>query len=150
MILKAYFDGACDPNPGGTAAYGAVILHRHQRIWKCSELYYPPAGHEKATSNNIAEYCGLIAVLEWLTENEHYDAKIRIFGDSNLVINQIFGSWRIKRGLYVPLAHWAKALVRPFTDIEGRWISRSENTIADRLSKIPLKRMRVKHNHRDV
>jgi ribonuclease HI len=143
MSYTAYFDGACAPiNPGGTAGYGAVIFDRKQSIWDCSGIYHPPKGHERETSNNVAEYSGLIAVLQWLTEHGLHEARIRVLGDSELVINQVFGTWRIKRGLYVPLAYQTKALRKPFTNIEGHWIPRSKNTIADRLAKAAVKRSR--------
>jgi ribonuclease HI len=141
MSYIAYFDGACEPiNPGGTATYGAIILKNSRRIWQCSKIYYPPAGHETATSNNVAEYSGLIAVLSWFTDRELYDAEILVRGDSKLVIEQMFGAWRIKKGLYVSLAHQARTLLKPFTNIEGQWVPRRKNTIADWLSKTALRR----------
>ncbi len=72
------------------------------------------------------------------------DAEIRIFGDSKLVINQTFGTWKIKGGLYTPLAYRARELLEPFTNIRGEWIPRDLNGIADKLSKEALKRAGVK------
>lgn len=142
MGYIAYFDGACGPiNPGGRAAYGAVIFNNSRRVWRCSKLYLPPVGHESETSNNVAEYSGLIAVLQWLAACRSYDAEILVRGDSQLVINQIFGSWKIKQGLYVPLAHQARTLLRPFKNIKGQWVPRHKNAIADRLAKAALKQM---------
>ena len=64
----AYFDGACEPiNPGGTASYGALILQAGEPIWMSWELNLPADGHQ--TSNNLAEYSGLIALLEWFAEH---------------------------------------------------------------------------------
>jgi len=79
----AYFDGACEPvNPGGTASYGAVVFLAGERIWECAEIYQPEDGHEKQTSNNVAEYAGLIAILEWFTQYDLYDSNITIHGVS--------------------------------------------------------------------
>jgi hypothetical protein len=87
----AYFDGACEPiNPGGTASYGAVILQAGEPIWMSSEIFRPENGNQ--TSNNLAEYSGLIAVLEWFAEHRLFDAEIRVFGDSKLVINFAVGT----------------------------------------------------------
>ena len=145
MTFVTYFDGACEPiNPGGTASYGAVILQDRRRIWECSELYHPPKGHEHETSNNVAEYSALIAVLEWFAERELFDAEITIYGDSNLVIQQIFGNWRIKKGLYLPLAHKARKLLQHFTNIRGEWRPRERNMMADELSKAALRQAGVK------
>ena len=141
----AYFDGACEPyNPGGTASYGAVVLHNGEPLWTCSEIYVPEEGHERDTSNNIAEYAAFIAVLEWFADRNLYDADILIRGDSMLVIQQMFGNWKIKKGLYAPLAYEARKLVAQFTKIRGEWIRRDQNAIADELSKDALKRAGVR------
>jgi ribonuclease HI len=140
----AYFDGACEPiNPGGTATYGAVIIQAGEPIWMCSEVYQPAPGHEHQTSNNLADHSGLIAVLKWFASQGLFDAEISVYGDSALVINQVFGTWRIKKGLYAPLAHKAHELLEAFDRVQGQWISRERNTVADLLSKAPLKRAGV-------
>jgi ribonuclease HI len=92
----AYFDGACEPvNPGGMAAYGAVIIQDGQHIWECSKLFYPEQGKEDQTTNNVAEYCGLIAVLEHLIDLGAQHEPIMVYGDSKLVIQQMFGQWKL-------------------------------------------------------
>ena len=95
-------------------------------------------------SNNVAEYAGLIAVLERFIEQELCDAEIVVKGDSMLVINQMFGTWKIKNGLYTPLAKQARELLGGFTTIKGEWIQRDRNDVADGLSKAALKRAGVK------
>src|SRR2546427_730178 len=100
-LYIGYFDGACAPiNPGGTAAYGAVLLREGERIWECSALFQPEPGKECETSNNLAEYCGLIALLEQLIHLRAQQEPIMLYGDSNLVIQQIFGPWKITAGIY--------------------------------------------------
>ena len=136
----AYFDGACEPvNPGGTAAYGAVIMQDGQHIWECSELVNPEQGKEDQTSNNVAEYCGLIAILEYLIHLGAQHEPIMVYGDSQLVIQQMFGRWNIKSGIYVPYALKAKELRQSFSNLSGQWIKRELNTVADELSKRPLR-----------
>ena len=135
----AYFDGSCGPmNPGGTTSYGAVILREGQPIWECSKLFHPEQGKERETSNNLAEYCGLIAILEHLLSLGAQQEPIMVYGDSTLVIEQMFGHKKIKRGIYVPYAHKAKALCQTFSKLSGQWIPRTLNTVADALSKAPL------------
>ena len=51
----AYFDGTCQPNPGGTAAYGAVIYKDDELVCECPGIYRPEPGHERETSSNLAE-----------------------------------------------------------------------------------------------
>jgi probable phosphoglycerate mutase len=72
------------------------------------------------------------------------DAEISVKGDSKLVIEQMFGTWKIKSGLYTELAHRARELLSRFTNIQGEWISRDLNDVADELSKAALKRAGVK------
>jgi ribonuclease HI len=95
-------------------------------------------------SNNVAEYAGLIAVLEWLIEHDLCDTEIIVMGDSKLVIEQMFGAWKIKNGRYTTLALRARELVSRFENIRGEWISRDLHDVADELSKAALKRAGVK------
>lgn len=145
-MIKAYFDGACEPvNPGGTASFGAVVFINGERVWELSKLFVPKKGKEKQTSNNVAEYSGFIAILEYLLEKKLNKKKIQVYGDSRLVLCQTLMPdptwgvmWRIKKGFYVPLAYRAKELLEKFPKIEGYWIPREENSIADELSKAEL------------
>src|SRR5262249_38090268 len=50
-----------------------------------------------------------------------------------------FGQWKIKAAFYVPYAHKAKELCQSFSKLSGQWIRRELNTVADALSKAPLK-----------
>ncbi len=144
-MIRAYFDGCCEPvNPGGTAAYGAVIFVDGERIWQKSEIFFPQPGREKETSNNVAEYSGFRAILIELIERKLNYLPIEIYGDSNLVIQQMFGTWRIKQGFYVPLAHECRQLLEHFPKTVGEWIPRERNTFADELSKKKLKDSGVK------
>ena len=143
-MYAAYFDGACEPvNPGGIATYGAVIFHDRDRVWACSEVYYPEPGRERQTSNNIAEYSGFLAVLRWFIDQRLTDAEIMVRGDSKLVIKQMFGSWRIKNALYVPLALQGRQMLTQFSNINGLWIPRDQNPLADELAKAAQRRAGV-------
>ena len=138
-LYKAYFDGSCGPrNPGGTAAYGAIIFRHKKRIWEHSEVYRPPPGKERETSNNLAEYLGLIALLEHFINIGAQHEPIVVHGDSKLVIQQMIGHWKIKEGIYVPFAKQAQTLCKEFSNLEWQWVPRSKNTIADGLSKAHL------------
>jgi len=65
-------------------------------------------------------------------------------GDSALVINQMFGTWKIKNRLYAPLAKQARELLGRSTNIKGEWIPRDRSEVADGLSKDALTRAGVK------
>jgi ribonuclease HI len=144
--IVAYFDGACEPiNPGGYAAFGAVIFIDGVRIWESSKLFVPQIGREEETSNNVAEYAGFLAILEYLLEKKLNNEEIQIYGDSMLVLCQMLMDdpqwhkrWKIKDGFYVPLALQAQKLLELFPKIQGEWIPREKNSLADELSKAEL------------
>jgi ribonuclease HI len=141
MGYVAFFDGCCEPrNPGGNAGYGVVIYKDGQRVWQHSGMM--PAS--KATSCNVAEYLAFNAALDWFIANSLTKEPILIKGDSKLVIQQCFGRWRIKRGLYREYALEAKGKMLQFKALKGTWISRVYNSEADDLSKDHLRKAGIK------
>ena len=95
-------------------------------------------------SNNLAEYSGLEAILNYLIEHDLTKSQIIVFGDSQLVINQMIGAWRIRQGFYVDVAYRCRELLRSFPKLELHWIPRGENFLADELSKAELQKAGVK------
>lgn len=143
-MIEAYFDGVTEPvNPGGFCAYGAVIFVDRKEIWREGKMIVMQEGNEKMTSNNLAEYSGFVRILEKLVELKLQDESIIIRGDSNLVIHQMFASWKIKNGYYVEKAMKAKELLKSFSSIIGQWIPREQNSIADEISKDVLRKAGV-------
>jgi ribonuclease HI len=146
-MIDVYFDGCCEPkNPGGTAAYGVVVVEGDKRLYEASKVFKPIPGHERETSNNVAEYSGFLDALDFLKLHALNTKEITIYGDSKLVICQMFGDkelggrkWRILKGMYKPIALKAKEKLKMFPQIKGCWIPRELNTLADELSKTELK-----------
>jgi len=140
--LRVWIDGACEPvNPGGTASYGLVIKHGQEILFEKGAV----VGSGPSVSNNVAEYSGLIAFLEWYLEaraslvDRALKRRPAIYSDSSLLINQMTGEWRVKRGLYVPYYNKAQALIKENRlDLGFWWVPRSENEDADRWSKKAL------------
>lgn len=130
MSIEVFFDGACEPNPNGQMAYGAVIYKDNSIVKEISQLYNKPNG-----TNNIAEYCGVIASLKFLIHAAYQEYYIKVFGDSKLVICQMKDEWKINGGAYEPYARKAILLRANFSDISFEWISKHQNTEADRLSR---------------
>lgn len=132
--LKAYIDGACEPvNPGGTASYGLVVKSNGITIFTDSAI----VGNGPKMSNNVAEYSGLIAFLEWYVQHGD-NMKSIVYSDSSLLVNQMTGRWRVQRGLYLPYYEQACQIIRENTlsdRISFRWVRRDLNEEADRLSK---------------
>lgn len=124
-----YFDGACLPvNPGGTATYGCVIKDPNGKViaWDCG------IASEEGT-NNIAEYFGLIQGLKKALELGI--RKIIVKGDSQLAINQMLGVYSVRSPNIIPLYKEACKLASQFEKIKFVWIPRSQNKLADELSK---------------
>ena len=85
-----------------------------------------------------------LSSIQFLKEKNWQNEKIIIRGDSKLVIEQMFGSWRIKQGLYLLLAYEAQKLLSEFSNTIGQWIPRDENEICDKLAKDVLRNMKIK------
>jgi len=131
---KAYFDGAVEPmNPGGTPSVGVVVFKNFKRVHEFSGIPTVPGG-QKATVN-FAEYEAFLMVLIYFMANDLLKEDITVYGDSKLVIEQMFGTWSINEGVYVQKAHEAQELMKKFTNLKGQWIPREQNAIADRFSK---------------
>jgi ribonuclease HI len=138
-MLIAHFDGCCEPrNPGGHAAWGAILLRDNEVIWQ--DKGYCGVGPKM--SNNVAEYSGICAVLARL----HQEQEICLIrGDSKLVIMQLQHKWKINGGLYIPYYAKAATLYQPIKNrIKFEWIPRDQNGVCDVLSKAVLKDMGVK------
>jgi len=132
--LIVYCDGLCEPvNPGGTACYGWVVYRSSgERITEGTGIC-PESGKE--ATNNVAEYSAVIAALEWLASNGLTKERVRVRGDSRLVINQLSGMWNVNAPNMRVLYLRVKELARNFEHVGYQWIPREENTEADALSR---------------
>ena len=84
--MEIYFDGGCSPNPGQMSA--CIVICRKGMPAKAHTIKGLGLG-----TNNIAEWSGLVWAVTWLKENGIQ--KCRVIGDSQLVINQALGLWKI-------------------------------------------------------
>ena len=127
MKAIIYFDGACLPSNPGIACYGFVIEIENGK--KISEYgIATPNG-----TNNVGEYTALVKSMEkalfiGITE-------VEIKGDSQLVINQMLGTYKVKAQNLIPLYQKAKELSKAFKKIEFKWIPREQNKEADKLAE---------------
>lgn len=133
VILRAWFDGCCLPNPGGHAGAGVVVKRHGQAI--LSQAVY--LGHGAHLTHEIAEYAGLLIVLRFLLAEGIEWATV--YGDSRMVIQQASGEIKARRGSYRPYYDEARELIARLPDVRLVWISRGENIEADALSRQPLK-----------
>ena len=134
--IEAVFDGACEPrNPGGHAAWGALVRVNNEVVWRQSGY----CGVGPDMSNNVAEYSGALAAL---TEAIKYDGVITLRGDSRLVIMQLGPDpscgckWKMHGGFYEPYWREAIKIVNEHRyRMKFKWVPRELNSDCDELSK---------------
>ena len=132
-IIQVSFDGLCQPfNPGGIACYAFVIMIKDKKQEAQYGLAAEPFSDD--SSNNVAEYTGVIKSLEWLLQNNCSDKQVIVKGDSKLVIFQIKGKYKVKAARIIPLYSLSMDLISKFKSIDFEWIPREENKEADALS----------------
>jgi probable phosphoglycerate mutase len=119
-------DGGARGNPG-PAGYGAVV-----REANTGEVLAERAAALGVTTNNVAEYSGLIAGLRAAAELGAVEVEVRM--DSKLVVEQMSGRWQIKHPGLRPLAAEAAAVIRRFDSVSFEWIPRARNAHADKLA----------------
>ncbi len=125
------FDGGSNPNPGPSSA-GAVIFGPGQR-----KFVYEQGVFIDHASNNEAEYRALVVGLE--AAKDLGIKHLLIEGDSQLVVEQIVGTYKIKSESLRPLYTSAqKLLVKNFDFVGIRHIYRENNTYADGITKYIL------------
>jgi ribonuclease HI len=118
-------DGAARGNPGD-AGCGAVILDNNGTVVKELSCYL---GH---TTNNVAEYEGLLMGLEALVRLGK--KRIRVQSDSQLLVRQLNGEYRVKDEKLRALFQKAMALLRQFEAYRILHVPRELNKLADRLA----------------
>src|SRR2546425_12554625 len=119
-------------NPGGTATFGYVIRDDSGSILASKSGI---VGKGPTMSNNVAEYAALCEALKFLLKKSLANSPIEVRGDSALVVNQMSGKWKFRKGLYREKYQEAVRLREQFTDLRFRWIPREENEEADQLSR---------------
>lgn len=133
--LEVYFDGSCGPgNPGGTAAFGVVVYDADRNVIHEES---GRVGTGPQMSNNVGEYAGLIKAMMYVA-TEHPDKRVLFRGDSSLVIEQMNGRSRARKGLYIPYHKSAIEIAKPFIASglwQFEWIPRDMNSEADNLSQ---------------
>jgi len=128
-VITAYFDGGARSNPG-PAGYGVFIVDDQGAV--LAELYEPLG----IATNNVAEYRGLIAALQWAADRELKQVTVK--GDSQLIIEQMRGNYKVKHEGLKPLYLRARLLVMQIGDVRFEHVRREQNTEADRLSNLAM------------
>ncbi|MGH9395240.1 MAG: ribonuclease HI family protein [Terriglobia bacterium] len=127
--LMMNIDGASRGNPG-PASYAVVVKTADGK---------PVTSLAKTlgdTTNNFAEYQALLAALEYATQNGR--GRISIFSDSELLVRQIQGRYKVKSEVLKPLHARAMSLIRQLEGFSIHHVMREKNREADRLANLVL------------
>ena len=123
------FDGGSRGNPG-ISGCGSVIYYRGSEIWNKS--VYLGDDH----TNNYAEYYGLIYGL--IGAKKLNIKKLKVEGDSKIIINQITGAFKINSKYLMPLYNKAINQLSHFDDVDFKHIYRDKNKRADELANLAM------------
>lgn len=128
-MITAYIDGGSRGNPG-PAGYGVQIVDESGTV--IAELH----GALDHTTNNVAEYRGLLAALAWAVD--HGLKALHIRSDSELLVKQLRGEYRVKNPGLQPLYQDARALVGRIGRVTFEHVRRELNKEADRLANLAM------------
>ena len=128
LIIEA--DGGSRGNPG-PAAYGCLVKDA-----QTNEVLFKEGKTLGITTNNVAEYSGLVAALVAAHELDP-NAQIEVRMDSKLVVEQMSGNWKIKHENMKGLVEKARNAFAQ-TQVKYVWVPREDNLEADTLLNIAL------------
>ncbi|HEV2578035.1 MAG TPA: ribonuclease HI family protein [Acidobacteriaceae bacterium] len=129
--LIAHCDGGARGNPG-PAGYGAVIqTETGEKLAELSEFL-------GIRTNNYAEYSGLLGVLGWALEHGH--RRVRVVSDSELMVKQIQGRYKVNSPDLKPLWTEAHSRIAQLDEFQITHALRHKNKDADRLANAAMDR----------
>ncbi|MFH1542742.1 MAG: ribonuclease HI family protein [bacterium] len=128
MKATIFIDGAARGNPG-PAGIGVLIRNEN-------DILLEVADYIGNTTNNQAEYMALIRGLEEAIDLE--EDEVEVFSDSELLVKQIQGEYRVKNEGLIPLHHHATTLIKEFKLFSISHIRREKNKQADKLANIGI------------
>lgn len=124
MRVEVFTDGASRGNPGH-AGIGVVIFKDGENILQIKDYI-------GETTNNVAEYTALKRAL---TACKSIGAReIKVYMDSELVVRQISGQYKVKNDNLRNIFNEVKGLITGFSSVEVSHVPRKENSIADDLA----------------
>jgi ribonuclease HI len=127
--VVVYIDGGARGNPG-PAGYGVRIERADGTL--IDEIYEPIG----VATNNVAEYRGLLAALEWA--RAHGASRVHVRSDSLLLVQQMRGHYRVKHPGLQPLHARARLLAHEVGRVSYEHVRREANAHADRLANAAM------------
>ena len=127
--IVAYIDGGARGNPG-PAGFGVRLENPDGTL---IEEFSESIG---VATNNVAEYRGLLAALEWA--RTHGSTAVRIRSDSQLLVQQMLGNYKVKHPGLQPLHARARLLAHQIGLVTFEYVRREANKDADRLANAAM------------
>lgn len=127
--VNVWIDGGARGNPG-PAGYGVHIEAPGGEV--LAELH----GGLGIATNNVAEYNGLLAALQWAVDQGF--AEVHVRADSELLVKQMRGEYKVKNEGLKPLVARARLLVGRLDDVRFEHVRREQNKQADALSNLGM------------
>jgi len=127
--ITIYTDGGARGNPGPAAA-GFVINDENQNLVQAKGIFLGKA------TNNFAEYSAITNALK--AAKDIGAKKVELFSDSELIVKQINGQYRVKSVNLKELYNESMQLLNSFQSWKVTHVYREENTIADKLANIAM------------
>ena len=124
-MIVAYIDGGARGNPG-PAGFGVRVET------ETGELVEEFAESIGVATNNVAEYRGLLAALEWARAHGHRTLHVR--SDSLLLVQQMLGRYKVRNAGLQPLHAKARLLAHEIGQVTFEHVRRERNADADRLA----------------
>lgn len=134
MTFTTFIDGGARGNPG-PAGWGVLVQDESGAT--AAELF----GALPHATNNVAEYNGLLAALDWCAE--HGATRVRVKSDSLLLVQQMRGVYKVKHEGLTPLHARAKLLAHQIGRVTYEHIPRELNREADRLANLAMDEART-------
>jgi len=128
-VLHLHIDGASRGNPG-EAGFGVHVTRPDGA--EVAGLY----GYLGRATNNVAEYEALLHALRYALGRGA--RRVRVFSDSELVVRQMEGRYRVKHPDMIPLHSEARSLLARFDEVLLTHVPREQNREADRLANLAL------------
>lgn len=121
--IRAWIDGASRGNPG-EAGFG-VVAHEDGAVEEIG-------GFLGRTTNNVAEYAALVAALTFARRRRA--SRLELFSDSQLLVRQVRGQYRVRAAHLVPIFLKVVELKRGIAEVAIQHVPRAENRAADALA----------------
>jgi len=127
--LKIYSDGGARGNPGPSAS--AFVVFEYDKILHKENKYF------ENKTNNQAEYLALLMAVQWLVKSKIRNKKLNFYLDSELVVNQMKGIYKVKndqlKRIFLKIKNLEGELLKNNNNLLFTSVKREFNSIADKL-----------------